>query len=33
MIGFEVQAGVGEETVEEVGAVLDALEPVLDDRE
>ncbi|WP_203905060.1 hypothetical protein [Virgisporangium aliadipatigenens] len=32
MSGFEGEAGVGGEPVEEVDAVLDALEPVLDDR-
>ncbi len=31
-MGFEGQAGVGEEAVEQVGAVLDSFEPVLDDR-
>jgi hypothetical protein len=30
--GFEAESGLGEESVDEGGPVLDAFEPVLDDR-
>src|SRR6266542_3451806 len=33
VLAYEGQAGVGEEAVDQIGSVLDALEPVLDDRQ